>query len=245
MDWSYELIIVEMCVVLVGRFLATFGLIGLLKLCKYENGNAKRITCKELLFIWYAGLIRGAIAFGLVLRIDYDVPNRDVIVTTCLTLVVFTTIFFGSTVGVLGKCLFPEPESDDTAAVEVTGDGEGSMSSFNENESSLSSQVRQPLMHYNEKKELEAGSEHPTATKESKKRTCGDYVRRFDELIMRPLLIHKYEANKEERVRDFYDLYQAEGNAVRKLYETAKTKKAEESERGSAHHGGFSEKKDE
>mmetsp|Transcript_25475 Transcript_25475/g.29948 ORF Transcript_25475/g.29948 Transcript_25475/m.29948 type:complete len:136 (-) Transcript_25475:2-409(-) len=104
-EWSLELIVVEFCVILIGRFLATFGLIGLLKLCRYEKSNPKRITCKELLFIWYAGLIRGAIAFGLVLRIDSDVSNRSVIVTTCLTLVVFSTIFFGSTVGLLGKCL--------------------------------------------------------------------------------------------------------------------------------------------
>ena len=104
------MILVELCVVLIGRFLATFGLIGLLKICKYEKTKKNKITCKELLFIWYAGLIRGAIAFGLVLRIDSDIPNRDVIVTTCLTLVVFTTIFFGSTVGLLGKCLFKKEE---------------------------------------------------------------------------------------------------------------------------------------
>ena len=105
-EWSSELIVVEFLVILIGRFFGTFGLIGLLKLCGYEKHDAKRITWKELGFIWYAGLIRGAIAFGLVLRIDKDMQNRGVIVTTCLTLVVFTTIFFGSTVGVLGKCLF-------------------------------------------------------------------------------------------------------------------------------------------
>lgn len=105
-NWSYDLIIVELVVILIGRGLGTFGLFGLLKLCKYEKDDPKRITCKELAFIWYAGLIRGAIAFGLVLRIDDDVVNRGVIVTTCLTLVVFTTIFFGSTVGLLGKCMF-------------------------------------------------------------------------------------------------------------------------------------------
>ena len=109
-EWSTELIVVEMLVILIGRGLGTFGLIGLLKLCNYEKGNAKKITWKEITFIWYAGLIRGAIAFGLVLRIDDDLPNRGVIVTTCLTLVVFTTIFFGSTVGVLGKCLFGDKD---------------------------------------------------------------------------------------------------------------------------------------
>jgi len=55
-------------------------------------------------------MIRGAIAFGLVLRIDDSYTNRDVIVTTSLSLVVFTTVVFGSTVGVLGKCLFPDGE---------------------------------------------------------------------------------------------------------------------------------------
>ena len=50
------------------------------------------------MFISYAGTIRGAVAFGLVLRIDGSVANRSVIVTTALALVVFTTIFMGSTV---------------------------------------------------------------------------------------------------------------------------------------------------
>ena len=51
-------------------------------------------------------MIRGAIAFGLVLRIDKSYTNRDVIVTTSLSLVVFTTVVFGSTVGLLNDCLF-------------------------------------------------------------------------------------------------------------------------------------------
>ena len=50
------------------------------------------------MFISYAGLIRGAVAFGLVLRIDKSVENRPVIVTTALSLVVFTTVLLGSTV---------------------------------------------------------------------------------------------------------------------------------------------------
>jgi hypothetical protein len=38
------------------------------------------------------------VAFGLVLRIDKSVENRPVIVTTALSLVVFTTVVLGSTV---------------------------------------------------------------------------------------------------------------------------------------------------
>jgi len=71
------------------------------------------MTVKELLFIWYAGLIRGAIAFGLVLRVDDFFPNRELIVTTVLSLVVFTTIVCGSTVGLLSSCLFKEAETNE------------------------------------------------------------------------------------------------------------------------------------
>jgi len=56
----------------------------------------------------YAGMIRGAIAFGLVLRIDNEFDNKGVIVTTSLMLVVFTTVVCGSTVGLLRKFLFGE-----------------------------------------------------------------------------------------------------------------------------------------
>jgi len=62
-DWSWQFILVEILVVIVGRFLGTIGLIYFLVLLRHK----KRVTFKELCFISYSGLIRGAIAFGLVL----------------------------------------------------------------------------------------------------------------------------------------------------------------------------------
>mgnify|MGYP006104249763 FL=1 len=61
------------------------------------------VTFKELLFVTYGGMIRGAIAFGLVLKIP-DLPagdvnhfkERGVVVTTTLACVIFTTVVFGS-----------------------------------------------------------------------------------------------------------------------------------------------------
>jgi sodium/hydrogen exchanger-like protein 6/7/sodium/hydrogen exchanger 8 len=106
MPFSASLIGLELLIIIVGRGIATMGLIGLLKLCGYEKDHPHPLQWKELVFIWYAGMIRGAIAFGLVLRIDKSNPNRDLIVTTCLSLVLITTIIFGSTVGLLGACLF-------------------------------------------------------------------------------------------------------------------------------------------
>jgi hypothetical protein len=68
----------------------------------YKSG----VRFKDLIFISYAGMIRGAVAFGLVLRIDHSVVHRAVIVTTSLALVVITTIFLGSTVATVQYFLF-------------------------------------------------------------------------------------------------------------------------------------------
>jgi hypothetical protein len=64
------------------------------------------VRFKDLLFISYAGMIRGAVAFGLVLRIDKAITHRPVIVTTSLALVVLTTVILGSTVATVQHFLF-------------------------------------------------------------------------------------------------------------------------------------------
>lgn len=100
LTWSFHLFIIELVILIFGRFLGTVCMFLVMKALGYNSG----IPLRELVFIWYAGMIRGAIAFGLVLRIDS--PNRDVIITTCLSLVIFTTVMFGSTVGIVSRCLF-------------------------------------------------------------------------------------------------------------------------------------------
>ena len=98
---------------MLGRLCGTLGLVAFMRLCGY---NAK-IPLNKQIFIWYAGMIRGAIAFGLVLRIDQEYVNRGVIVTTSLMLVIFTTVVFGSTVGLLQLALMSGPEEKDSPAV--------------------------------------------------------------------------------------------------------------------------------
>jgi hypothetical protein len=62
-------------------------------------GHTPKVSLKAQLFICYAGLIRGAIAFGLVLRLSGIIEGvkLEIIETTALTLVVSTTLIFGST----------------------------------------------------------------------------------------------------------------------------------------------------
>jgi NhaP-type Na+/H+ or K+/H+ antiporter len=93
---------------------ATVGLIYLLQLF----GHKKTVTLREIIFIGYAGMIRGAIAFGLVLRLEeyhgINEDSRQIITTTSLTLVVFTTIVFGSFMPLVQRLLVPgkeEPEA--------------------------------------------------------------------------------------------------------------------------------------
>ena len=101
--------------------MGTLGLIGVLKLFDYEKDHPTPITFKELLFIWYAGMIRGAIAFALVLKIShetsdnpveecedcYSKKNYELVVSTTLMLVMLTTLIFGTFMDSVQKILVP------------------------------------------------------------------------------------------------------------------------------------------
>lgn len=71
--WSFTLIALEIPIIALGRIMGTFGLLTIIRLvcCKKFF-----LACGELTFVWFAGLIRGAIAFGLVLRLTGE-KNLD------------------------------------------------------------------------------------------------------------------------------------------------------------------------
>ena len=66
MRWCPSLIVIEIFVIMIGRFIAVVGLLAFLRIFKYDSG----LSFRQQIFIWFAGMIRGAIAFGLVLKID-------------------------------------------------------------------------------------------------------------------------------------------------------------------------------
>jgi len=105
--WSWSFILVELVNVIISRFLGTVCLLYFIKLC----GHQTQITFRQALFVFISGIIRGAIAFGLVLQLTPDIVsdplNRSLITTTCLTLVVSTTLFFGTTLSYIRKVLVP------------------------------------------------------------------------------------------------------------------------------------------
>ena len=90
--------------------------------------------------------------------------------------------------------------------------------------------VHQPLLHYNEEasdhtesNNKEAGGKEEEGdcfqrAGKKKKRNCSDYLIRFDKLILRPILIHKYEKDRTKRAQEFYDMFNDQGSEVRRLY---------------------------
>mmetsp|Transcript_9362 Transcript_9362/g.14206 ORF Transcript_9362/g.14206 Transcript_9362/m.14206 type:complete len:419 (+) Transcript_9362:778-2034(+) len=213
LKWSPGLFACELGVIMVGRFFGTIGLVSILRLFGYNSGT----DMKELVFIWFAGMIRGAIAFGLVLRIDGEqFKNRDVIVTTSLALVVFTTVVFGSTMGLLNKCLYSEKKVVDTLLSNST----------NQKQRENTEQLIKPAINGEESFESVdlSGSEssyerlmHPNEEHHRYKRIhtgCGKYLNRFDELIMKPIFIYKYEKNMQKKSREFFNLFMQQGNEI-------------------------------
>ena len=248
LPFSPWLIIILMCICTFGRLISTVGLVAMLKLCGYEKSHPHPLNYKELVFIWYAGLIRGAIAFGLVLRIEKSFAGRDLIVTTCLSLVLITTIIYGSTVGVINSCLFPESrhkkkeedeEIDDEIEEAEDVDDESSDASSERSELKHPNRLPQPLSslgsvtaddNYLSANALnsaprESGTRETTSSqarrsrREKKKRkSCGAYIARFDEFCMKPIFIRKYTPEAERLAENFAYEFMEKGEKNEKEY---------------------------
>ena len=95
-------------IIIIGRYGSTIGLIKFLEYCCcYKSG----VRWQEVFFIGFAGIIRGAVAFGLTTRLPETMENRGVIITTALQLIVGTIMFFGLWVGYVGNWAIQDPNA--------------------------------------------------------------------------------------------------------------------------------------
>ena len=180
-----------------GRFIGTIGIIKLPELFGYKSG----IKFKELIFISYAGIIRGAVAFGLVLRIDESIEHRDVIVTTSLALVCFTTIVLGSTTATVQLCLFGRPKHGEN--LEKEGD---------HNESH-----HEVFEHPNLGEEAEVPEDVTPVNlgpdgKPIKKVNCFKLMKNMDLKVIKPFLIYNYESASLKKQREFFEIMMSKGD---------------------------------
>ena len=154
----------------------------------YKSG----INLRELIFISYAGMIRGAVAFGLVLRINEDIESRSVIVTTSLVLVAFTTVVNGSTVAVILRILFGKVTEE-----EHHGD-KGVDESHHEF-------ITHPNMEEEQQKD---GTVFTTKPGESR---FNAFFRRLDQMKLKPWLLYKYEKERYKKQKEYKKLLQEKG----------------------------------
>ena len=160
--------------------MGTIGIIKLLEIFGYKSG----IRFKDLIFISYAGLIRGAVAFGLVLRIDERVENRSVIITTSLSLVVFTTVVLGSTVATMSKILFGK-EIEEKRRLEQL-----------KHPINLEESRHEIFLHpgFDESiDEKTPTNKSPIVKKISKKGQCVKKMRDLEKKFVKPCLIYKFD----------------------------------------------------
>ena len=116
--WSWSFIFLQLAIIFGGRIIGVMCTFYSCRCCFKK----KTIKFKELIFITYAGMIRGAIAFALVLKIQWDgqngkkcpecysEENYDLVVSTTLMLVMFTTLIFGTFMDAVQKFLVPPKE---------------------------------------------------------------------------------------------------------------------------------------
>lgn len=100
-----------MLIVCVTARLASVGIFFVLRICK-----KKELSFQDLLVLWYSGSIRGAIAFALSLSIKQElVPNKSLIASTTLIIVLVTTLVGGGMMGLAVQLigLKPKPENEE------------------------------------------------------------------------------------------------------------------------------------
>jgi NhaP-type Na+/H+ or K+/H+ antiporter len=101
-----SLIVVVIIATILSRIISVF--IPMLVMYLFK-GSKLGLKFKEILLITFGGSIRGAIAFGLCLGIN--TANSDMIKTTVQIVVLFTTVVFGSTIGLFANTLDIKPDS--------------------------------------------------------------------------------------------------------------------------------------
>jgi NhaP-type Na+/H+ or K+/H+ antiporter len=123
--WSFSFIGILFAVCVIFRIISVFGVFYTASLCC----RRKTINCRELTFISYGGMIRGAIAFALVLQIPYEGGSSctaamlandecfkkntyEMLVSSTLAIVMMTTLLFGTFMPAVQKILCPPTIAD-------------------------------------------------------------------------------------------------------------------------------------
>lgn len=103
--WSWSFVGFEILVCAAGRIVSVYILSLLFKLIKRDKW---KVTCRELNVIWYSGIVRGSVAFALILTLQASTPEElnqiQVLKSSVLFMVFFSTIVLGGFMPLVIKC---------------------------------------------------------------------------------------------------------------------------------------------
>lgn len=208
--WSFDWIAVQMAIIIFGRIVGVFCTFYLFRLCFKK----KTISFKELCFITYGGMIRGAIAFALVLVIPhecvagdchyncsilpcYSEAQYELAKSTTLSIVMLTTLIFGTFMKVFQHCLLGKPET--AHSVRERG--------------SIYESIQHPNM---EEETSEQGTKRESDEPEKNigfaDSKFAKWFGKFDEQTLRPFLIRNYTQNAVELQDAYNELLMTEFN---------------------------------
>jgi NhaP-type Na+/H+ or K+/H+ antiporter len=212
--FSWSFMIFELIVVVVGRFVSVYGICVLMDLFHVTNF---KLSFVERGICGCSGTIRGAIAFGLSISIvSKSELNRDILLSTTLSLVFISTIVFGALMPYFIKFWksFDKnkyPVNEESKEIEST-----EMDESNE-------EVRFSYLHPNFDNKIEEFSKEKNVEVLKKRLSywLGTYWLQFDDAYLKPKLICNWPEVKKEHD----EIAEVITDVIKKYLEEKKKKK--------------------
>jgi len=213
--FSWSFMIFELIVVVVGRFVSVYGICVLMDLFHVTNF---KLSFVERGICSCSGTIRGAIAFGLSISIvSKSELNRDILLSTTLSLVFISTIVFGALMPYFikfwksfDKNKYPDnPESKELESAEM--------------EDESNDEVRFSYLHPNFDNKIEEFSKEKNIEVLKKRLSywLGTYWLQFDDAYLKPKLICNWPEVKKEHD----EIAEVITDVIKKYLEEKKKKK--------------------
>ena len=212
--FSWSFMIFELIVVVVGRFVSVYGICVLMDLFHVTNF---KLSFVERGICGCSGTIRGAIAFGLSISIvSKSELNRDILLSTTLSLVFISTIVFGALMPYFIKFW----KSFDKNKYPVNEDSK-ELESAEMDESN--EEVRFSYLHPNFDNKIEEFSKEKNIEVLKKRLSywLGTYWLQFDDAYLKPKLICNWPEVKKEHD----EIAEVITDVIKKYLEEKKKKK--------------------
>ena len=213
--FSWSFMIFELIVVVVGRFVSVYGICILMDLFHVSNF---KLSFVERGICGCSGTIRGAIAFGLSISIvSKSELNRDILLSTTLSLVFISTIVFGALMPYFikfwksfDKVKYPETE-------------ENKELSYADLDDESNDEVRFSYLHPNFDNKIEEFSKEKNIEVLKKRLSywLGTYWLQFDDAYLKPKLICNWPEVKKEHD----EISEVITDVIKKYLEEKKKKK--------------------